>query len=308
MTTNGPEGAPKGYVYFPGCSLNATGIAYDESMRTLFRQLGLGLKELEDWNCCGATSYMCIDEGSAFLLSARNLSLAHQMGAQELVAPCSACYLVLRKTQDYVQQHPAIREKVVSALERAGLEPINTVKVRHPLEVLYTDVGVEEIKKRVKRKWRGGRIACYYGCQAVRPYDEVDRAYNPTRMDEMMAAVGAPCVEYPLKTKCCGGSLTGTMHEVGVRLNYILLKEAARKGAEAIVTMCPLCQFNLDLYQREISKGSGEPFDMPILYFTQVLAWALGAEPEELGLRRSVAGQSLIRRWFAAHEEVEAYV
>jgi heterodisulfide reductase subunit B len=295
-------------VYFPGCSLSANGIAYDESLRTLYRLLGVKLEELEDWNCCGATSYMCIDEGSAFLLSARNLSIAHRMGAQDILAPCSACYLVLRKTQDYVARHPSVRLKVAQSLDRAGLGPLNAVHVRHPLEAIYNDVGVARIRSLATRKWRGGRIACYYGCQAVRPYDEVDKAYNPTRMDELMQAVGAPTTDYSLKTKCCGGSLTGTMHEVGLRLNYILLKEAARKGAEAIVTMCPLCQFNLDVYQSEIARQSGERFDMPVLYFTQVLGWALGGEPRELGLHRSLAGQSLIRRWFAAHEEVEAYV
>jgi heterodisulfide reductase subunit B len=298
----------KGYVYFPGCSLSATGAAYNESMKATFKALNLTLDELDDWNCCGATSYMCIDEGSAFLLSARNLSIAHQTGARELIAPCSACYLVLRKTQDYVEHHPQIGAKVRASLERAGLGPLNAVHVRHPLEVLYNDIGVERLKSLVKRKWRGGRIACYYGCQAVRPYDEVDKAYNPMRMDELMRAVGAPTVDYSLKTKCCGGSLTGTMSEVGLRLNYILLKEAARKGAEAIVTICPLCQFNLDVYQKEIAKQSGEKFDMPVLYFTQVLGWVIGAEERELGLNRSISGQGLIRRWFAAHEEVEAYV
>ncbi len=110
MMPAGPARSPRNYVYFPGCSLAATGVAYDESLKTLFRLLDLTLEELQDWNCCGATSYMCIDEGSAFLLSARNLSIAHQMGAKELLAPCSACYLVLRKTQDYAQHNPADSE------------------------------------------------------------------------------------------------------------------------------------------------------------------------------------------------------
>jgi heterodisulfide reductase subunit B len=308
MTPTSTPQEKKAYAYFPGCSLSATGAAYDESLRTLFRLLDLKLEEIDDWNCCGATSYMSIDEGSAFQLSARNLSLAHQMGASEVVAPCAACYLVLRKTQDYVARHPEIASKVSQSLDRAGLIQMDGVRVRHPLEVLYTDVGLARIKAQTTRQWRGGRIACYYGCQAVRPYDEVDKPYNPTRMDELLGAIGAPTVDYSLKTKCCGGSLTGTLHEVGLRLNYILLKEAARKGAEAIVTMCPLCQFNLDVYQAEIAKQSGERFDMPVLYFTQVLGWALGGESKELGLKRSVSGQGLIRRWFTVHEGVEAYV
>ncbi len=296
-----------GYTYFPGCSLRATGIAYEESLLALFRILDLPLEELTDWNCCGATSYMSIDEGSAFLLSARNLSLAGRAG-KDLVAPCAACYLVLRKTQDYASRYPEIHERVAASLAGAELPPLDGVRVRHPLEVLYTDVGVERIEEKVVQRWRGGRVACYYGCQAVRPYDEVDKPHNPTRMDELMAAVGAPTVDFALKTKCCGGSLTGTMHDVGLRLNYILLKEAARKGAEAIVTLCPLCQFNLDAYQAQIRRESHEQLNLPILYFTQVLAWALGANPRALGLHRAISGRDMIRRWFPAHEEVESYV
>jgi heterodisulfide reductase subunit B len=296
------------YLYFPGCSLRATGVAYEESLLRLFQLLGLHLEELPDWNCCGATSYMSIDEGSAFLLSARNLSLARQTGSRDLLAPCSACYLVLKKTQDYARRNPQVHREVERSLERAGLAPLDSVQVRHPLEVLCDDVGAERIRSKVVRRWRGGRVACYYGCQTVRPYDEVDRPHNPNRMDELLGEVGVPTVDFALKTKCCGGTLTGTVHEVGIRLNYILLKEAARKGAEAIVTICPLCQFNLDAYQSEIRRKSREPLDMPILYFTQVLGWALGGDPKSLGLHRAISGRDLIKRWFTVHEEVEAYV
>lgn len=296
------------YGYFPGCSLRATGAAYEESLVELFRTLGLKLDELEDWNCCGATSYMAIDENSAFVLSARNLALARQKHLRELLAPCSACYLALRKTQDYFHRYPEIHARVADALAQAGLPELDGVKIRHPLEVLYNDIGVAKIKSLVKRKWRGGRVASYYGCQAVRPFDEVDKPHNPTRMDEILNAAGVPAVDYALKTKCCGGSLTGTIHDVGVRLNYILLKEAARKGAECIVTICPLCQFNLDAYQAELRKQSNEPVNMPILFFTQVLGWALGGDPKALGLKRCISGGDLIQRWFPVHEEVEAYV
>jgi len=300
---------PKGYLYFPGCSLKATGVAYQESMLELFRRLDLPLEELDDWNCCGATSYMAVDEESAFLLSARNLSLAHQApGNRDLLVPCAACYLVLRKTQDYAEKYPSIRQEVSESLRAANLPDMNSVKVRHPLEMLYNDLGVEALKAKVKRRWRGGHVACYYGCQVVRPYDEVDRPHNPMRMDEILRAVGVPTVDYALKTKCCGGSLTGTIHDVGVRLNYILLKEAARKGAQAIVTICPLCQFNLDTYQKEISKATGEHFDVPILYLTQVLGWVLGGDPGKLGLKRAISGQEQVKNWMLSYEEVESYV
>jgi heterodisulfide reductase subunit B2 len=299
---------PKRYLYFPGCSLRATGIAYAESVVALFRLLGAPLEELADWNCCGATSYMAIDETSAFVLAARNLAIARKSGATELLAPCSACYLVLRKTVDYTTKYPEVREQVQQAMARAGLPFPDGVRVRHPLEVLFNDIGEDRIRAAVKRRWNGGRIACYYGCQVVRPYDEVDAPHDPQRMDELLAAAGIPTVEYSLKTKCCGGSLTGTITDVGKRLNYILLKEAMRKGAQAIVTICPLCQFNLDAYQVEISRESGIAFDMPILLLPQLIGWALGGTRKELGFRRMISGQKLLDQWLTEPTREEAYV
>jgi heterodisulfide reductase subunit B len=125
------------------------------------------------------------------------------------------------------------------------------------------------------------------------------------RMDELMNACGAQTIDYALKTKCCGGSLTGTIHDVGVRLNELLLKEAVRKGAECIVTICPLCQFNLDTYQSEM-RAQGTNVDIPVLYFTQVLGWALGGDAKKLGVKRSISGAKAIKRWFHSNQEVRA--
>ncbi|MGQ9789187.1 MAG: CoB--CoM heterodisulfide reductase iron-sulfur subunit B family protein [Armatimonadota bacterium] len=297
-----------GYLYYPGCSLKGTGIAYEESLLTTLRLLEMPVKELPDWNCCGATAYMSVSETSATLMAARNLALARQTGSRDLLAPCNACYLTLRKSQDLVARHPQIARAAEQFLEQAGLPHLGSVRVRHPLEVLYTDVGIQRLRELTTRRLQGVRLACYYGCQAVRPYGEVDDPHDPRRMDEILKAVGVDVVEYTLKTKCCGGSLTGTMHDVGVRLNYILLKEAARQGAEAIVTICPLCQFNLDAYQAEIRKQTGEPIDMPILYLTQVVGWALGGSFRELGLHRAISGRKLVEEWFAAKKEAETYV
>jgi heterodisulfide reductase subunit B len=268
----------------------------------------VGVDELEDWNCCGATSYMAISEASAFALAARNLALAERAGASELMAPCSACYLVLMKTLDYRKKYPSVDQSVREALDRAGLPTAGNVRVRHPLEILYTDIGAARIKSKVVRNWTGGRLACYYGCQAVRPYSEVDDPHTPTRMEQLLNAIGVPTVDYTLRTKCCGGSLTGTIPTVGVRLNYELLKESVRNGAEAIVTICPLCQFNLDAYQAEIRADIWKALDVPVLYVTQVLGWMLGGEWKELGLHRSISGGSVLRRWFSVPKEKEAYV
>jgi len=298
---SGPQPAVRNgsYMYFPGCSLKSSGAAYEESLLVLFKQLGLKIQELDDWNCCGATSYMAIHEASAFCLAARNLALAEKAGAREIMAPCSACYLVLMKTIDNRKRYPSIDQTVREGLERAGLPPASNVRVRHPLEILFNDVGLAALKSKAVRKWTGGPIACYYGCQAVRPYSEVDDPHTPTRMEQILKAVGVPTVDYTLKTKCCGGSLTGTIPMVGVRMNYELLKEAARNGAESIVTICPLCQFNLDAYQSQIRADTKEPIDMPILYITQVLGWMLGGDWKELGLGRSISGVKSLKQWMA---------
>jgi len=298
-----------GYLYFPGCSLKATGIAYEESLLTLFRLLELPLKELTDWNCCGATTYMGSDQRQAFLLASRNLSLARQAGGASIVAPCNACYLTLRKTMDYAAKYPEVGREVHQYLDSVHLPTLDEpVTVRHPLEVLYTDVGLERLKAGVVRTWAGGPVACYYGCQAVRPYSDVDRDSNPMRMDEMLNAVGVKTVPYALKTKCCGASHTGTIREVGVRLSYILVREAARQGAKAIVTICPLCQFNLDLFQTEMRKTDPGLQPVPVLYVTQVLAWMLGAAAKDLGVQRCVAGADAVRGWFSAEKGALSHV
>ena len=154
--------------------------------------------------------------------------------------PARLAIWALRKTQDYVARHPEIGNKVAQSLDRAGLIQLDGVRVRPSAGgAVQAMSGWPASSRWPNGNGAAGRIACYYGCQAVRPYDEVDKPHNPTRMDELLGAIGAPTVDYSLKTKCCGGSLTGTLHEVGLRLNYILLKEAARKGAEAIVTLLP---------------------------------------------------------------------
>ncbi|OGS08595.1 MAG: disulfide reductase [Elusimicrobia bacterium RIFOXYA12_FULL_51_18] len=274
------------YLYFPGCSLKGTGRAYEESFLAVFKALGLEVRELEDWNCCGATAYMSVDETKSYALAGRNLAIAEREDL-DVIAPCSACYLVLNKTQHGLKDNPELRRKVVNALKSAGLDYKGKVRVRHPLDVLINDVGVEKLAKFIKNPLKGLKIAPYYGCQVVRPYSTFDDQYNPVTMDKLIEAVGAECVSWPLKTRCCGGSLTGTLPEVGLKLAYILVKEAKKRGAAAVVTLCPLCQFNLDGYQDQIARKF-ERVDIPTLYFTQILGLAMGLPESELGIKRGI--------------------
>jgi len=274
------------YAYFPGCSLKGLGRAYEESLLPVMEKLGVELVELEDWNCCGATAYMSVDESKACILAARNLALAEKTGSRDLVTPCSACYLVLNKTKHYLKDSPEIRGSVQKALDGAGLRYGGEMPVRHPLDILVHDVGLDVIREKVVRPLKGLKVAPYYGCQVVRPYATFDDAWNPTTMDRLLATLGAEVVPYPLKTKCCGGSLTGTLPDTGLRLTYILLKEAVRRGADVVATICPLCQFNLDAYHDQLARQWG-PVPIPTVYFTQLMGLAFGLPESQLGLNRN---------------------
>ncbi|HTX17523.1 MAG TPA: CoB--CoM heterodisulfide reductase iron-sulfur subunit B family protein [Bacteroidota bacterium] len=277
------------YLYYPGCSLRSTGRAYEESMLALFKALEIPIEELNDWNCCGATAYVSIDETEAFALAARNLELAENQagnGTVDLVAPCSACFLVLTKTQRYLSTYPEVSRKVNDALKTVGLEYEGKTRVRHPVDVIVNDYGLDKVAKHVTRALKGIKVACYYGCQIVRPFATFDHPHYPTSMDRIVKAIGAEPIDWPLKTRCCGGSLTGTIQEAGLRLSRALLKEAEKRGADVIITCCPLCQHNLECYQGRINNKYEETIDIPVLYFTQLMGIAMGIPEKELGIQR----------------------
>jgi heterodisulfide reductase subunit B2 len=277
------------YLYYPGCSLKGSGRPYEESMLAVFSRLGVEMPELPEWNCCGATAYMAVDETKAFALAARNLALAElRNGSTEvhMVAPCSACYLAHLKVQSYMKRYPEVGRIVEEALKEAGLDYRGHVRVRHPLDVLVNDVGLERIEKAVVKPLDGLKVACYYGCQVVRPFSTFDDQRNPMSMDRLLKAAGAEVIDWSLKERCCGGTLTGTIEEAGLRLSFILLKEARKRGAEMVVTACPLCQFNLECYQGRMASQFREEVDVPVAYFTQLLGAAMGIADKDLGIQR----------------------
>ena len=285
------------YLYFPGCSLRSTGRAYEDSLLQVLKTLDISFEELDDWNCCGATSYVSIDETDAFALAARNLALAELQapdGTVNLIAPCSACFLVLLKTERYLEGYPEVSSKINAKLDRAGLHYHGRVDVRHPLDVFVNDYGLENITKHVKQPLKGLKVACYYGCQVVRPFKTFDHSHYPDTMDRLMKALGAEPVDWPLKTRCCGGSLTGTIQEAGLRLNRLLLKEAEKRDADVVVTCCPLCQHNLECYQERIDRKFQEQIDIPVAYFTQMMGVAFGLSEKELGMQRLFKKPSLV--------------
>lgn len=271
------------YAYYPGCSLEKTQRGYDASVREVFAALGQELVEIDDWNCCGATVYMSVQETVSLAVSARNLALAERMG-MDVVAPCSSCFTVLAKTNRLLKAIPDLHRDVNDALAEGGLTYSGATAVRHPLDILMNDVGIDAILKCQKRSLGGVKVAPYYGCQIVRPDKTFDDRENPVLMDVLFERCGGSVVDYPVKVRCCGGMLMTTFEETALKLNRELLECAARAGAEVIVTTCPLCHINLEAYQEKINARFGTGYSIPILYFTQLLGLALGLDAVRLGL------------------------
>ncbi len=277
------------YNYYPGCSLERNAIAYHESTMAVAGQLGVQFDELDDWNCCGATEYIAINRPAAYALVGRNLALAGQKptnGHSQLIAPCSACYLNLSKVVNYLDEDTDLAKTTNTALAAGGLhyEP-GTVEVRHLLDIIINDVGYEAVAEKVTKPLYNMRIAPYYGCLIVRPGfgKMLDDYEYPTSLDKLMRTLGAQVVDFPLKTHCCGGHMTQISQNTALDLIHRLLKNAAEYEADAIVTLCPMCQLNLDAYQEAVNKHYKTNYKIPILYFTQMMGMAFGLGADALG-------------------------
>jgi heterodisulfide reductase subunit B len=275
------------YTYYPGCSAHSTSRAYEESIQAVAPLIGLTLRELDDWNCCGATAYMNVNEVLSFCLTARNLALAEKQGDPVCTA-CSACYTNLAKTNKYLHQFPDLKKKVDTALAEGNLSYKGNLETRHLLDVVVNDIGVEKIKSAVKKPLAGLRVAPYYGCQIVRPVTGEADPEHPVLLEKLISAVGATPVEFALATWCCGGSMMGTNEDVALRLCRNLLLCAERSQADVIAVTCPLCHINLEAYQGRINARYGTKFNIPVLYFTQVMGLAFDLAPKALGLQRAI--------------------
>jgi len=286
--------SPKRYSYYPGCSQTRSNRAYDISARSIIKALGAELEELDDWNCCGTSNYVAVDEKRSLVFSARNLALAEKTGRTDLVTSCSGCYVILRKANKYISEVPELREEVHRALAAGEMEYNDSINVRHLLDVIVNDFGEETIRGKVVRPLAGLKVAPYYGCQITRPDGEIDDEEFPCVREDMFTWVGAEPVEFPMKTKCCGGMLMTTRPEVGKTLAGKILKNAKDSGADCIATACPLCQIVLEGYQRKVSRFIGSDVRIPVFYFTQILGAAFGLTEKELLLSDSLTPHEVL--------------
>ncbi|MBK5107595.1 MAG: CoB--CoM heterodisulfide reductase iron-sulfur subunit B family protein [Anaerolineales bacterium] len=271
------------YSYFPGCSLEKMALSYNQSAMLTTKAVGVELQELEDWNCCGATSYFHVDELLAYTMVSRNLAIAEKAG-HDLVAPCSACYKNAYFTNAYLKEDDDLANHINYALEADNLKFSGDIQVKHLMEVFAEDVGYDALKETVSHPLKGLRVAPYYGCQIVRPQKDHEDVENPRFFEDLMTAIGADPVDFAYRLRCCGGSLLITSRDAAFRLIFELLQNVEQSEADVIATACPLCQTNLECYQMQINQEYGTNFKIPVLYFTQLIGLSLGIPTKKLGI------------------------
>ncbi len=282
------------YFYYPGCSLEGSAREYDISTRAIMSALGVDLIEIDDWTCCGASAADAQSYLLSIALPARNLALASGTGVQaDMLVPCSACYLNLMKVEDHMGRDERTSARVNEALQAEGLSYSGGIRVRHLLDVLANDLGPEKLSANLKRDLSGLSIAPYYGCQALRPYGSFDDPQQPVSMEPLIRAMGAKVHEWSMGAKCCGAGLMTTKKEMALGLVTSLLQAA--QGADCIVTVCPMCQMNLEIYQGKISGMEGKDLRISVLYLPQLIGLGLGLGEEKLRLDFNFAFNSPFR-------------
>lgn len=271
-------------AYYPGCAAEGSGIEYGMSMERTAEILGIELIELDDWNCCGATSGHNTDKLLSLALPARNLAIAEQVGLP-MLAPCAACYSRHRTSEHVIKHDEKMRQTIAQVIDMEIKGDSETLSI---LDVLANHIGVKQIAEKVTNPLHGMKAACYYGCLLVRPVELTgfDDPEYPQTMDQVVKALGADALEWSHKTECCGAALVTSRPEVGNRMLYQILRNAQEAGAECIVTACPLCGMNLDMRQAAIEKEYNVKFDLPVYYVTELLALAAGESRKAVGIDR----------------------
>ena len=273
-------------AYYPGCSAKGSSLDYELSSQAVCKVLGIQAEEIKDWNCCGSTPAHAVSTELSAALCTRNLSLAAKQGADTVVTPCPSCLSNLLHARQRME-NPEFRDRVNGLLDEPAPEKLpETISVMQCIGRLRD---ADAIRKPVTSTLAGIKIAPYYGCLMSRPPELMNFGdpENPSLMESLLAACGADSIlDFPLKTECCGAS-SGIPHRpLTARNSGRILELAVRMGADCVAVCCPLCQMNLDLRQKQAAKAEGTRFNIPVLYYTQLMGIAFGCSADELGLKK----------------------
>ncbi len=269
-------------AYYPGCSLYQSAKLYNHQTKLVFGMLGLNLKELEDWSCCGATSAGKINDFMAVALPARNLGIAEDSGLSELVIPCSACYSRTLVAQKQLQDFPLLKNEINLELPK---KIKGNIKVSSALDVLRREIGGSKFNSMTLEKLEGYKPACYYGCMNTRfPYDVPisDNVENPQGMETVLEAIGVEPVDWNYKTLCCGASSVIYNTDCALDLMAKIMGDAVSRGADCLVVNCPMCQMNMESRQDQYCEKHGIKERLPVYFITELLGMAMGLSKEDL--------------------------
>ncbi|HBV99037.1 MAG: disulfide reductase [Peptococcaceae bacterium BICA1-7] len=277
------------YSFYPGCSMEATAVPYLKSFEAVAHALGIELKEIPDWNCCGATvASGVIGDYPAQVMTSRNLALAEPHGA-DIVVPCSSCYMNLAITNRKFKEDGHFRQMADEALASVGMKYGGSLNVRQIIDVMVNDVGLDTIKSKVKKPLTGLRVAGYVGCQTPRVFPwEFDDPEQPVFFDKIIEALGATPVKFPVKARCCGSSHSVAQPEITADSCYNIITSAQDDQAHLIAAVCPMCQLNLDAYQDLVKERHKLKTSMPVLFFTQLMAIAMDLPPDAWALKHNI--------------------
>jgi len=283
-------------AYYPGCTLHASSSLYDVQCLKVFNEIGISLKEIEDWNCCGATSAGKVDDFLAIAMPARNLGIAEAAGFSEIVIPCSACYSRTLVSQKQMEEDSGLKKEINAELAH---KVQGKIKVLSILEALLTKSASDELEKKATQKLKGIQAACYYGCLQTRFPFEVpvpDDVENPQGMEKILKVLGAKTLDWSYKTDCCGASASVNDEKTAFNLMARIMKDALARQANCMVVTCPLCQLNMDAYQEKFCKRHGIQERLPVYFVTELIGLAMGISPEELQIdRHFVDGFKLLK-------------
>ena len=274
------------YAYYPGCSLHSTGSEFDVSFRAVCEKLGIEIEELKGWICCGTSPAHSSSRLLSLALPFENLCLVEKMGMTDVVAPCASCFARLKTAAFEASEDPELAGQISEALEKPLPKSVNVLS---PLQIFCDKEGLADA---VTKELPGLKVVCYYGCLLTRPAKvmQFDECEYPMAMDELLRSMGITTLDWSYKTDCCGGSLAMTRTDVVLKLTNEILEEAKAVGANAIAVACPLCHINLDTRQEEIEQEYGVKYGLPIFYFTQLMALAMGVPSDKLGFKKHFVG------------------
>jgi heterodisulfide reductase subunit B2 len=267
--------------YFPGCSLEGASKEFDISVRKVCDLLDVRLVEIADWNCCGASPAHASSDDLTYLLPYENIRKMEAQHLTEVLIPCPSCLTSQKETEERSRTDQAVRERLVEA---TGHRYEGGITLYHLLDFFRDRITFDTLAGRVTKPLQGLRIAPYYGCLMRFPSINIDDKERPVVMHRLVEALGAEALEWTHKADCCGAGLSITRPDITNRLLRELLDSARRAGADCIAVVCPLCQTNLDIRQEGLKDGAGRPYNLPVIYLTQLMGIALGASATDVAL------------------------